>query len=131
MKKIIGLTIVSIVGVVFMGCGSGGGLDYPELYISENLPRFENSKVTQVIKDGPTLKDGNLFILESTEDVKTIATYYDNKMKNLGWTMPAKNETTETSYATQYNGPDKKYVQVTVSNLREDAQTISINFMQQ
>lgn len=129
MKKTISIVAVFLMSIIFVGCASE--MDYPKLYTSENLPQFENSKVTQIIKDGPTLKDGNLFILESTDDVKTIAAYYDNKMKTLGWTTPVTNEATETSYATQYNGPDKKYIQITVSQIKKGSQTISVNFMQQ
>jgi hypothetical protein len=129
MKKIIGLTLILLIAIVFSGCGNS--MPYPELYLSEGLPQYENAKVTQTIKDGPTLKDGNLFILESVDDVKTIAAYYDEAMKGLGWNMITANEATETSYATQYNGNNGKYVQMTVSQLKAGATTISINFMEQ
>ncbi len=130
MKKIINLTFIAIAIVAFTGCG-GSSMSYPELYTTEGLPQYENAKVTQVIKDGPTLKDGNLFILTSSDDVKTIAKFYDDQMKALGWTMPAVNEATATSYATQYNKGDGKYVQLTVTQLADEEQTISINFMEQ
>lgn len=130
MKKIIGLTFVFLMIIVLSGCGKSG-VNYPELYTSEGLPQYENAKVTQLIKDGPTLKDGNLFILESSDDVKTVAAYYDEKLTGLGWTMPAKNEATATSYATQYNGEDGKYIQLTVNEMVAGTTTISINFMQQ
>jgi len=129
MKKIVGLTLILLIAIVFSGCGSS--VSYPKLYVTEGLPQYENAKITQIIKDGPTLKDGNLFILESKNDVKTVAMYYDNKLTDLGWTMPAKNEATATSYATQYNGKDGKYIQLTVNEMTAGTTTISINFMEQ
>ena len=130
MKKILSIALFAIIITTFAGCG-GSSMNYPELYTNEGLPQYENAKITQIIKDGPTLKDGNLFILKSSDDVKTIAKYYDDKMTALGWTMPSKNEATQTSYATQYNKEGGKYVQLTVSQLTDGEQTISINFMQQ
>ncbi len=130
MKKIISFTFVILMAIMLSGCGKSSA-SYPELYVSEGLPQYEGAKVTQVIKDGPTLKDGNLFILESSDDVKTIAAYYDEKLTGLGWIMPAKNEATATSYATQYNGKDGKYIQITVTEMVAGKTTISINFMQQ
>lgn len=130
MKKIIGLTFVFLLVIALSGCGKSG-MNYPELYTSEGLPQYEGATVTQVIKDGPTLKDGNLFILESSDDVKKIAAYYDKELTGLGWTIPAQNEATETSYATQYNGADGKYIQLTVNEMTAGITTISINFMQQ
>lgn len=129
MEKTIGLIIILLMVVVLSGCGKS--IAYPELYVSEGLPQYDNAKVTKIIKDGPTLKDGNLFILESGDDVKKIATYYNDAMKSLGWTIVANNEATETSYANQYNSGDGKYLQLTVSQLTGDTRTISINFMKQ
>ncbi len=71
-----------------------------------------------------------LLRLESKKDVKTIAVYYDEQMTKLGWIMPAKNEATETLYATQYNN-GQKYVQLTVSQITGTSQTITLNFMEQ
>ena len=126
MKKYLWFLLVPMV-LVLAGCG---GASYPKLYTAENLPQYKEAKVTKVIKNGPTLKDGALFLLESKKDVPMIATYYDEQMKALGWTMPAVNTPTATSYATQYNKGDK-YLQLTVSQMTGSAQTISINLMQQ
>lgn len=139
MKKISGLIFLFLGVIVLSGCGSqstgvtstGSSAKYPALYTAEKLPQYADAKVSQVIKDGPTLKDGNLFILESAKDVKTIATYFDAEMTKLGWSEISPNDPTETSYATQFNGPDKKYLQLTVSQITAGKQTISINFMQQ
>jgi hypothetical protein len=136
MKKSVLLGLV--LGVFFLaGCGSGnnsGGIgssaSYPQLYTAEKLPQYTDAKLAQVIKDGPTLKEGVLLRLESQKDVKTIAVYYDEQMAALGWTMPAKNEATEALYATQYNN-GKKYVQLTVSQITGASQTISISLMEQ
>lgn len=126
--------------VVFFlaGCGEGTtgtetkteNSSYPSLYVSEGLPQYKDAKLAQVIKDGPTLKEGVLLRLESSKDVKTIAAYYDEEMKKLGWTMPSVNTATETSYATQYN-KGNNYLQLTVSQITGSSQTISINLMQQ
>jgi hypothetical protein len=126
MKKYLWILFAPVI-LVLTGCG---GVSYPKLYTAENLPQYKDAKVTQVIKNGLTLKDGALFILESKKDVPTIAAYYDEQMKALGWTMPAVNTPTATSYATQYNKGDK-YLQLTVSQITGSAQTISINLMQQ
>ncbi|EKE10977.1 MAG: hypothetical protein ACD_15C00164G0001 [uncultured bacterium] len=105
-------------------------VDYPKLYVDEKLPQYPDAKLAQIITNGSTLKEGVLLRLESQKDVKTIAAYYDEQMAKLGWTMPAKNEATETSYATQYNN-GKKYVQLTVSQITGSGQTITLNFMEQ
>lgn len=119
------------------GCGGGttetgtkaGNSAYPALYVAESLPQYKDAKLAQVIKDGPTLKDGILLRLESSKDVKTIAAYYDDEMKKLGWTMPSVNTPTETLYATQYEKGDK-YLQLTVSQITGSSQTISLSLMQ-
>ncbi|HRY82693.1 MAG TPA: hypothetical protein P5232_03260 [Candidatus Moranbacteria bacterium] len=133
MKK---YALLFLLPAVFLlaGCGEKtgtkiGGVDYPELYKSENLPQYKDASLAQIINNGPTLKEGVLLRLESAKDVKTIATYYDEQMKALGWTMPAVNTPTETSYATQYNKGDK-YVQMTVSNITGKSQTITLSLMQ-
>ena len=123
--------------VVFLtaGCGSGtgagigGSADYPELYVSEGLPQYKDADLAQIITNGPTLKEGVLLRLESAKDVKTIAAYYDAEFTKLGWTMPAVNTPTETSYATQYE-KGNKYVQMTVSNITGKSQTITLSLMQ-
>lgn len=125
MKKYLWFLLAPMV-LVLAGCG---GVSYPKLYTAENLPQYGDAKVTQVINNGPMLKDGVIFILESKKDVKTIAVYYDEQMKVLGWTMPAVNTPTATSYATQYNKGDK-YLQLTVSQITGSSQTISINLAQ-
>lgn len=112
------------------GCGSGtGSKNYPELYVKEGLPQYKDAKLVQIIDNGPTLKEGVLLRLESSKDVKTISAYYDEQMKNLGWTMPAVNTPTETSYATQYEKGDK-YIQMTVSQITGTGQTITLSLMQ-
>ena len=125
MKKILFLVLPAI--LLLAGCGS---VSYPKLYTQENLPQYEDAKLVQVIKDGPTLKDGVILRLESSKDVKTIAAYYDAEMKKAGWVPPAENTPTETSYATQWNKGDK-YVQFTASNIGGKSQTITISLMQQ
>lgn len=126
MKKYLWFLLVPVM-LALAGCG---GVSYPKLYTAEGLPQYKDATVTKVIKDGSTLKDGALFLLESKKDVPTIAAYYDEQMKALGWTMPAVNTPTATSYATQYNKGDK-YLQLTISQLTSSGQTISINLMQQ
>ena len=129
MKKISFLSI--ILGVLFLtGCGATSSVSYPKLFTDAKLPQYQDAKLVQVITDGPTLKEGILLRLESEKDIKTIAAYYDQQMIALGWTMPAKNEATESSYATQYNN-GSKYVQLTVSQITGMDQTITINFMEQ
>ncbi|MFZ2975314.1 MAG: hypothetical protein WA055_01620 [Candidatus Moraniibacteriota bacterium] len=127
MKK---YAILFLLPIALFLSGCGKSVSYPELYTQEKLPQYADAKLVQIIKDGPTLKDGVLLRLESSKDVKTIATYYDEEMKKLGWTMPAVNTPTETLYATQYNN-GKKYIQLTVSQITGSSQTISINFMEQ
>ena len=119
------------------GCGGGTGTgigadspSYPELYTVEKLPQYKDAKLAQVIKNGPTLKDGVILRLESSKDVKTISAYYDQEMTKLGWTMPAVNTPTETSYATQYNNGNK-YLQITVSQITGSSQTVTLSLMQQ
>jgi hypothetical protein len=129
MKKI---TLFSglLLGILLLaGCGSSSS-SYPELYVQESLPQYTDANLVQVITNGPTLKEGVLLRLESAKDVKTIAAYYDEQMTKLGWTMPAQNEATEASYATQYNN-GKKYVQITVSQITGSSRTITLNFMEQ
>lgn len=134
MKKYAMLFILPLV-FLLAGCGGGtgagigGSVDYPELYAKEGLPQYKDADLVQVIKDGLTLKDGVLLRLESGKDVKTISAYYDEEFKKLGWTMPAVNTPTETSYATQYEKGDK-YVQMTVSNITGKSQTITLSLMQ-
>jgi hypothetical protein len=111
------------------GAGIGGGADYPELYVNEGLPQYKDADLAQIITNGPTLKEGVLLRLESAKDVKTIAAYYDAEFAKLGWTMPAVNTPTETSYATQYE-KGNKYVQMTVSNITGKSQTITLSLMQ-
>ncbi|MDQ1283919.1 MAG: hypothetical protein QG620_267 [Patescibacteria group bacterium] len=128
--------------LLLAGCGektqtrSGGeaaakkeGVSYPELYQKENLPQYKDASLVQIITNGPTLKEGVLLRLESAKDVKTIAAYYDDEMKKIGWTMPAVNTPTETSYATQYEKGDK-YVQMTVSQITGSSQTVTLSLMQ-
>jgi hypothetical protein len=121
--------------VLFLaGCGGKtgsitGSASYPELYSAEKLPQYKDAKLVQVMKNGPTLKDGVLLRLESAKDIKTISAYFDEEMTKLGWIMPAVNTPTETSYATQYNKEDK-YLQLTVSQITGSSQTITINLMQ-
>lgn len=132
MKKYVLLFLFPAV-FLLAGCGGGtgaGSASYPELYATENLPQYKDAKLVQIIKNGPTLKDGVLLRLESSQDVKAIAAYYDGEMTKMGWTMPSVNTPTETSYATQYN-KDGKYVQLTVSQITGSSQTITINLMQQ
>lgn len=124
------------------GCGGGtktgteagtgkstGNASYPELYAQEGLPQYKDAKLAQIIGNGPTLKEGVLLRLESSKDVKTIAAYYDDEMKKLGWVMPAVNAPTETLYVAQYDKGDK-YLQLTVSQITGSSQTISISLMQ-
>ena len=114
------------------GTGAGtksGSSSYPSLYANEGLPQYKDAKLAQVIKDGPTLKDGVLLRLESSKSIKDISAYYDEEMKKLGWTMPSVNTPTETSYATQYEKGDK-YLQLTASQITGTSQTISLNLMQ-
>jgi len=133
MKKILFL----LAGIlVLAGCGGTGGagtigksVDYPKLFVAENLPQYKDAKLVQIITDGPTLKDGVILRLESQKDVKTIAKYYDEEMTKLGWTQPAINEATENSYATQYEKGDK-YLQFTASKITGTSQTITISLMQ-
>lgn len=106
-----------------------GNVSYPELYAKENLPQYAEASLAQIITNGPTLKEGVILRLESSKDVKTIAAYYDAEMKKLGWTMPAVNVPTETSYATQYN-KGEKYIQMTVSQITGQSQTITLSLMQ-
>lgn len=142
MKKYFLLLLVPAV-LLLSGCGgantgspAGGGaaksgknLSYPTLYTQENLPQYSDAKLVQIISNGPTLKEGVLLRLESSKDVKTISAYYDDQMTKLGWTMPAVNTPTETSYATQYEKGDK-YIQMTVSSLDGKSQTITLSLMQ-
>jgi len=128
MKKVVFLGL-ALGTFLIAGCG-GSSVSYPKLYSDADLPQYSDAKLVQIITNGPTLKEGILLRLESSKDVKTIAAYYDEQMAKLGWTMPAKNEPTEASYATQYiNG--KKYVQLTASKITGSSQTITINFMEQ
>jgi hypothetical protein len=133
MKK---YAILLLLPVVFLlaGCGGKtgsmtGNASYPELYKAESLPQYKDAKLVQVMKNGPTLKDGVLLRLESSKDIKTISAYFDEAMTKLGWIMSAVNTPTETSYATQYNKGDK-YLQLTVSQITGSSQTITINLMQ-
>jgi hypothetical protein len=100
MKKVIFLLLIPVM-LILAGCGAG--VSYPKLYTDEGLPQYPDAKLVQVIKDGPTLKDGVILRLESSKDVKTIAAYYDAEMKKAGWVPPSENTPTETSYATQWN----------------------------
>lgn len=128
MKKI---ALLGLLLGIFLIAGCGGlSASYPKLYTEEKLPQYPDANLAQVITNGPTLKEGVLIRLESKKDVKTIAAYYDEQMTKLGWVMPAKNEATETLYATQYNN-GKKYVQLTVSQITGSSQTITLNFMEQ
>ncbi len=128
MKKAVLLSLA--LGVLLLaGCGTTS-ISYPKLYTDEKLPQYPEANLVQVITNGPTLKEGVLLRLESKKDVQTIAAYYDEQMTKLGWIMPAKNEATETLYATQYNN-GQKYVQLTVSQITGTSQTITLNFMEQ
>ena len=104
---------------------------YPALYTDGGLPQYDKAALVQVIKNGPTLKDGVLIRLESTEDVKTIAAFYVDAFTKAGWIQPSVNEPTTTSFATQFNGPDKQYAQITVSQITGQGQTITVNYSQQ
>lgn len=121
--------------LVLAGCGgsgpatSGKSADYPALYANEGLPQYKDAKLVQVINDGPTLKEGVLLRLESSKDVKTIAAYYDEQMKSLGWTMPTTDTPTETSYVAQYE-KGSKYIQMTVSQITGTGQTITLSLME-
>ncbi|TAK96394.1 hypothetical protein EPO05_01950 [Patescibacteria group bacterium] len=128
MKKTMALVGLGV--LLLAGCG-GKGFAYPKLYVAEGLPQYQEAELVQIIQDGPTLKDGVLLRLESQQDVKSIAKYYDEEMTKMGWTQPAKNEATENSYATQYNGKDGKYLQFTASKITGTSQTITINLKQQ
>lgn len=81
------ILIVTTVISGFFFAESMAGEDYPKLYGKE-LPRYPNAKLVSTGRQVSSLRDGLRLQLISLDSVKTIASYYEEKMKNLGWTVP-------------------------------------------
>ena len=86
-QKVCLVAIVSLLISGFFFVGAMAEEDYPELYGKE-LPRYPKAKLVSTGRQVSSLKDGLSLQLVSSDPVQTIAAYYEEKMKNLGWTVP-------------------------------------------
>ena len=89
--------------------------DYPRLYGKE-LPRYPNAKLVSTGRQVSSLKDGLRLQLISLESVRTIASYYEEKMKNLGWTVPKQRLPSDRMYLGSFT-KDNLYYQLKIMRL--------------
>ena len=68
--------------------GTDAPLQYPELYTNEKLPQYSKATLTSTGRQTTSLKDGLALDLTSTDDVQTIAKFYEKELNTLGWKVP-------------------------------------------
>jgi len=61
--------------------------NYPDAYVSLNLPIYSNAELKHVSRNTTDLTDGIKVMLESSSDYATLRSYFESEMESRGWTM--------------------------------------------
>ncbi len=120
------------IGLLGLGCAAAqpSPQGYPALYTSANLPQYPNALLTDTGRQTTSLRDGLKLQLESTDPVPTIAAFYEEKIKQLGWTVPPQRVPTTTQYVSTYT-KDDRYFQVMIVRTQDSVSTrITISYAQ-
>ncbi len=103
---------------------------YPALYTSASLPQYPNAVLTDTGRQTTSLRDGLKLQLESSDPVPAIAAFYEDKIKQLGWTVPPQRVPATTQYVSTYTKGDL-YFQVMIVRTQDSVSTrITISYAQ-
>lgn len=107
--------------------GKGGSAAYPALYTSAKLPQYPGAKLVDTGRQTTSIRDGLRLTLETSDEVKKVAAFFESEMTKLGWTFPEKRVRPENLDLTKYT-KDDLYFQITI--LRSpDAQLTKITII--
>jgi hypothetical protein len=62
--------------------------DYPAVYLEAGLPTYPDAKVIDVGRQTRSLRDGIRLQLETKDNPKQVAEYFERTLKASGWKIP-------------------------------------------
>ncbi|MDP3980051.1 MAG: hypothetical protein Q8Q33_01415 [Chlamydiota bacterium] len=87
MKRNIVLICGMFFALIFQYDFAHAELSYPALY-DPALPKYENATLVNAGRSVRSLRDGVMVILESPDEVKDVAQYYEQELGKIGWSAP-------------------------------------------
>ena len=81
--------------------------DYPSLYLEAGLPHYPNATLTKK-RQGDNMADGVQVTLETTDNIETIKSFFDQELGSSGFDLPIVPGESDVAYFGIYSQGDKK-----------------------